>query len=77
MLVLARVSGMVGCGDGWTLVNIGLFLDYKTCILIWIISLFLMSLFSVGMLMAGKARRDTRIPYMPFLVLASLLVFFM
>lgn len=67
MLAVAYFTGKAGYGDGITLMSLGMFTDYKTCIVIWGFSLLLMSLISVGMLCARRADKNTRLPYLPFL----------
>ena len=67
MLAVARITGKVGYGDGFVLLNVGLWTDYQTCILALCFSLLLMSGFSIGMLWTKKANRRTRLPYIPFL----------
>lgn len=67
MMAVAYFTGKAGYGDGITLMSLGMFTDYKTCIVIWGFSLLLMSLVSVGMLCARKADKNTRLPYLPFL----------
>lgn len=67
MIALSIATGKVGAGDGWVLVNVGLFTDYKTCMFLWVISLIFMSFFSVIFLFMKRVRNTTRIPYLPFL----------
>lgn len=67
MLTVAYLTGKAGYGDGITLINLGMLTNYKTCVLIWGISMVLLSIVSVGLLCLRKAGRDTRIPYLPFL----------
>ncbi len=69
MLAVACLTGKAGCGDGITLMSLGMLTDYKTCIVMWGFSLLLMSLISVGMLCVHRADRDTRLPYLPFLTI--------
>lgn len=70
MLTVAYLTGKAGYGDGITLMNIGMFTNYKTCILLWGFSMVFLSFFSVGLLCLRRANKDTRIPYLPFLTAA-------
>ena len=72
--VVAVVSGKIGLGDGIVLVSMGMVLGYKESFLLLCISLFVMSVWSVFLLASGKGKRNTRIPYMPFLLIAYLAV---
>jgi len=72
MIALSWLTRKVGAGDGWALVNIGLFTDYKTCMFLWAISLIIMSVFSAVLLICRKAKKSTRIPYLPFLALVQI-----
>ncbi len=67
MLAVAGLTGKAGCGDGMVLLIIGLLTDYKSCILLLCFSMLLMSVFCIGMLLLKKAKRNTRLPYLPFL----------
>lgn len=67
MLVVARITGKAGYGDGFVLLNVGLWTDYKTCILVLCFSMLFMSCFSIGMLLTKKANKQTKLPYIPFL----------
>ena len=67
MLTVAYFTGKAGYGDGITLMSLGMFTDFKTCILLWGFSMLFLSLVSVALLCLRKANRDTRLPYLPFL----------
>lgn len=67
MLILARITGKVGYGDGLTLLNVGLFTDYMVCLRMLGFSLTVMSLVSIGLLLIKKVTGTTRLPYLPFL----------
>lgn len=67
LLAVARLTGKAGYGDGLALLNVGLLTDYKTCLLMLCFSMLSMSLLSVGMLSVKRVRRETRLPYLPFL----------
>lgn len=67
MLAVAYFTGKAGYGDGITLLGVGMFTDYKTCILLWGFSMLVLSVVSVAMLCLHRANKDTRLPYLPFL----------
>lgn len=58
----------VGYGDGWMLVMIGLFTSLWECFLIMMTALMAGSLVVLILLAAGKASRDDRLPFAPFLL---------
>ncbi|MDE7251502.1 MAG: hypothetical protein K2O32_00955 [Acetatifactor sp.] len=67
MLIVARLTGKAGYGDGFVLLNVGLWTDYKTCVLVLCFSMLFMSCFSIGMLLTKRAGKSTKLPYIPFL----------
>ena len=67
MLAVAYFTGKAGYGDGITLTSLGMFTDYKTCILLWGFSMLFLALVSVVLLCLRRADRNTRLPYLPFL----------
>lgn len=67
MLVVAGLTGKAGYGDGLVLLSMGLLTDYKSCILLLCFSTLAMSVFSIGLLLLKKVRKDTTLPYLPFL----------
>ncbi|MBR1851825.1 MAG: hypothetical protein IJ794_01415 [Lachnospiraceae bacterium] len=72
LIVLAKLTQKAGLGDGWTLLNVGMFETYKTCLFLLGISLMIMAVFSAVLLLLRKATKNTKIPYIPFLALAYL-----
>lgn len=71
-MVLAKVSGKIGMGDGWVLLIVGLVSDYKICIAVLGVSMLLMASYSIIMLIVRRVTRDTMLPYLPFLTAAWL-----
>ena len=67
LLILARITGKIGYGDGLALLNVGLFTDCMMCMRMLGLSLTVMSFVSIGLLMIKKATGNTRLPYLPFL----------
>lgn len=75
MLGVAKLTGKIGLGDGWILINVGLFTDYKTCVVLWGVSMLLMSLTCMVLLGLRRVKRDTYIPYLPFLAAGGMLLY--
>lgn len=69
-LGMARLTQKAGTGDGLVLMIMGLFTDYRICMTIFSISLFLVSVFSVCMMVFCKVRGKDCLPYIPFLAAA-------
>lgn len=67
-LVLAKVTGgQVGWGDGWELILMGNWMGAKGCALALGIALSGIFLISAVLLLLGKVTGRTRIPFVPFL----------
>lgn len=73
LLAVTFFTGRAGYGDGIVLLVLGMVLKEKGIVLFGS-SLFLISIFSIALLMLRKANRNTRIPYLPFLTVSWLLV---
>lgn len=69
-LGIAWVSGKAGKGDGLVLMILGVFTDYRICMIIFSVSLLLVSAFSVCMMALRRIHRKTCLPYIPFLTAA-------
>ena len=65
---------MAGYGDGVALLILGMISGAGKSLMIFGFSLFLAAVFSVVMLVLGKAGRNTAIPFLPFLAAAWLAV---
>lgn len=72
LLAVAFFTGKAGYGDGIVLLVLGAASKGKGVVLLGT-SLFLISIFSIVLLVLRKANRNTRIPYLPFLAAAWLL----
>ena len=67
-LLLARASReQIGKGDAWELIYMGNWLGWSHCLTALGIALFGIFLVSVLLLILGRAGRNTRIPFVPFL----------
>lgn len=72
MLLISFASNQsVGYGDGLTILMLGLLVGFKLCVGILCLSLFLISIYSIVLLIIKKANRKTTIPYIPFLLAAG------
>lgn len=68
VLLLARVSReQIGRGDAWELIHMGNWLGWSHCLMALGIALSGIFLVSVLLLALGRAKRNTRIPFVPFL----------
>lgn len=68
ILLLAKASReQIGRGDAWELIYMGNWLGWSRCLAAMGIALFGAFLVSVLLLVLGRAKRDTRIPFVPFL----------
>lgn len=74
LLLVAFVTKNAGYGDGIALLCLGIVLGGGKSLLLLGLSLFLISIFSLTMLVTRKAGRNTGIPYFPFLTGAWLIV---
>ncbi|MGN0401598.1 MAG: prepilin peptidase [Acetatifactor sp.] len=66
-LLIAAFTGNMGYGDGMVLILLGLMRGQKLCLIAVMVSLLIISIFAAGALMFKKAKRNTRIPFLPFL----------
>ncbi len=68
VLLLARVGReQVGRGDAWELIHMGNWLGWSHCLTAFGIALSGAFVVSVLLLVLGRAKRNTRIPFVPFL----------
>lgn len=70
ILLLAAVTKKAGYGDGLVLILLGLIDRENNGMEIFLMSLICMSMFAVVMIVLRKAGRGTRLPYLPFLLVA-------
>ena len=74
LLATAFATKKAGYGDGIVLLILGVALGYRKSLLLFGVSLFLVSICSLVLLVIRKAGRDTRIPFLPFLSVAWLIL---
>lgn len=72
ILLLARAGReQIGRGDAWELILMGNWLGWSRCLAALGIAMSGIFLISVLLLIPGRAKRDTRIPFVPFLCVGS------
>ncbi|MGN1314508.1 MAG: hypothetical protein ACI4VG_05765 [Lachnospiraceae bacterium] len=64
----------VGGGDGLLLLILGIWLSYPAIWQLWLMAMFMITLWAALLLLAGKANGNTRIPFLPFLLAANLIL---
>lgn len=64
----------IGCGDGILLIILGVLEGLKMVSLTCCVGLFMQSLFAVGLVLMKKADKQTCIPFVPFLLVARLIM---
>lgn len=74
LLATAFATKKAGYGDGIVLLLLGIALGSRKSLLLFGVSLFLISICSLVLLAFRKAGRDTRIPFLPFLSVAWLML---
>lgn len=67
LFLIALTTKKVGTGDGIVLIFLGVMSGWGKSMMIFGISLFLISICSVLLLILRKVKRNTGIPYLPFL----------
>lgn len=66
-LVIAAATGKAGYGDGIVLIILGLVSGSEVCLFALTAGLFLIAVFSGVLLTLRKVKRNSRIPFLPFL----------
>lgn len=66
-LVIAAATDKAGYGDGIVLIMLGLMSGTKVCLLALTAGLLLIAIFSGALLALRKVKRNSRIPFLPFL----------
>ncbi len=67
LLIVAAATGKAGYADGVVLMILGAASGYKDSLAVLFCGLFLIALFSGFMLMLRRVKRNTKIPFVPFL----------
>lgn len=76
LLVVARISKKAGYADGIVLLWLGLLGGYGDGVFVMGISLLLIAAVSMILLVLRRVKKETRIPYIPFLTAGYLLLQF-
>lgn len=74
LLMLAFVTKTIGSGDGAVVTLLGMVLGFRKSILVLCIGLFFAALGSTVLLVIGKVKRNTCLPFLPFLTVGWFLV---
>ncbi|MCM1057030.1 MAG: hypothetical protein NC517_05420 [Firmicutes bacterium] len=74
LLAVAYVTGKAGMADGVILMLLGIFMGYEGCVAASLGGLFLIALFAGVLLALRRVKKDTRIPFVPFLAVGWLIV---
>ena len=74
LLTVAFATKKAGYGDGIVMLCVGMILESGQSLLLFGLSLFLISIWSIGLIVFRKAGRDAGIPYLPFLTGAWFLI---
>ncbi len=67
LLLVSFLSGKAGYGDGLVLLALGILYGYLPTFILLSGSLLLLSAISIILLLGKRVKRDTKIPYLPFL----------
>lgn len=68
LLLMAMTTKKAGIADGIVLLLLSLSLDYRECICSFVLSFLIMSFVSLLLLVLGKVKRNSKLPYLPFLL---------
>lgn len=74
LLVIAAATKKAGTADGVILMILGIFMGYEGCVAASLGGLFLISLFSGALLVLRRVKKNTKIPFVPFLAVGWLAV---
>lgn len=72
-ILTAILTQKIGLGDGWLLLILGAILKYNYCLTVFVISMFLVSGYSIIQLLIIRKKQQSTIPYVPFLTMAMIL----
>lgn len=68
------VQGKLGMGDGWMTLAMGLFLGFEGCIALLASACFLAIVTALPLLVIKKIKKDTQLPFAPYLLAAFLIM---
>ncbi len=75
LLLFSHWGRGIGNGDGWLIVAVGLLLKWTSLIRVLLYSFSAAGLFSIGYLLIGHKNRKETIPFVPFLFVGMLILF--
>lgn len=67
LLAVAILTKKAGWADGVVLLFLGIVTDFRECILSFTVSILFISVMSLVLLASKKVRKNTKLPYLPFL----------
>lgn len=73
LLLMAVATRKAGIADGIVLLIFSLPLDYRKCIVSFVFSFLIMSFVSLCLLVLGKVKGSSKLPYLPFLLAGYML----
>lgn len=77
ILILSFITrGSIGAGDGIALMITGFYLGFLDNIRLLCLALFLSAIISVAVLLIKRCGKDKELPFMPFLLIAFLIIRF-
>lgn len=68
LLLMAVTTKKAGIADGIVLLLLSLPLDYRECIVSFVLSFLIMSFVSLLLLVLNRVKGNSKIPYLPFLL---------
>ena len=74
LLLVAWGTKKACAADGVILLELGLLTGYRKCIFIFCVSLLLISIFCGILLFLRKTKKNSRIPYLPFILLSFIFI---
>lgn len=77
LVAIALSTKKAGWADGVVLLLLGIQTDYEKCMAAVLAALFLMAVLSAVLLMLHKVKKDTKLPFIPFLTMGWFLGFFL
>lgn len=73
LLLMAVATRKAGIADGIVLLLLSMPLDYRECIVSFVLSFLIMSFVSLFLLVLDKVKGNSKLPYLPFLLAGYIL----
>lgn len=77
LLLMAWITKKAGYADGILLILLGTYVGYQKTVIIVCFSLVIMAILSCILLMLHKVQKQSKLPYLPAVTLAFLMVYWM